>query len=61
MAIHNAVLDGGDRDAYTGEKLDWSLISTYDNKGVQEAGAGLQEDVRAPSNRRPRRRRHREP
>lgn len=30
-AIHRAVLAGGERDAYTGEPLDWSLISTYDN------------------------------
>ena len=30
-AIHAAVSDGGDRDAYTGEPLDWGLIRTYDN------------------------------
>jgi len=30
-AIHEAVCDGGDRDAYTGESLDWNLIRTYDN------------------------------
>ncbi|WP_217905185.1 hypothetical protein [Altererythrobacter lutimaris] len=30
-AIHAAVCDHGTHDYYTGEKLDWSLISTYDN------------------------------
>ena len=30
-AIHEAVVLSGGNDAYTGEKLDWSLISTYDN------------------------------
>lgn len=30
-AIHQAVLASSGRDAYTGEKLDWHLISTYDN------------------------------
>src|SRR5688500_15586131 len=37
MAIHKAVLDDGEADAYTGERLDWSLICTYDNA---EAKAG---------------------
>ncbi len=31
QAIHDAVLASGGRDAYTGEVLDWSLISTYCN------------------------------
>lgn len=31
VAIHAAVIVGGGRDAYTGEALDWSLISRYDN------------------------------
>lgn len=30
-AIHKAVCDGGDRDAYTGERLNWKLILTYNN------------------------------
>lgn len=30
-AIHDAVLASEGRDAYTGEALDWSLISQYDN------------------------------
>ena len=37
-AIHGAVLNGGNRDAYTGEKLDWSLISTYDNQESKRRG-----------------------
>jgi hypothetical protein len=36
-AIHQAVRDGGDRDAYTGRELRWDLIRTYNNK---EAKAG---------------------
>jgi len=35
--IHQAVQNGGDRDYYTGQALDWSLISTYDN---EESKAG---------------------
>ena len=31
-AIHNAVCTGGDRDFYTGEPLDWSIISKYRNE-----------------------------
>ena len=30
-AIHRAVVQSGGKDAYTGEQLDWSLISQYDN------------------------------
>jgi hypothetical protein len=30
-AIHQAVCSSGGRDAYTGERLVWNLISTYDN------------------------------
>jgi hypothetical protein len=29
--IHSAVVGGGDRDFYTGEPLDWTLISTFEN------------------------------
>jgi len=29
--IHDAVVDGGDRDFYTGEPLDWNLIGVFDN------------------------------
>jgi hypothetical protein len=38
MAIHKAVIDCGGRDAYTHEKLDWHLVSTYDNKTSNECG-----------------------
>lgn len=31
-AIHAAVVISNGKDAYTGEKLDWHLISTYNNK-----------------------------
>lgn len=30
-AIHQAVLNSEGRDFYTGEELDWSLLSKYDN------------------------------
>lgn len=30
-AIHRAVIESDGRDFYTGETLDWSLISTYEN------------------------------
>jgi hypothetical protein len=38
VAIHAAVVESDGRDAYTGEKLDWSLISHYDNNASQEEG-----------------------
>ena len=31
-AIHQAVVVSKGRDSYTGESLDWSLLSTYDNE-----------------------------
>ncbi len=31
IVIHKAVQDSNGNDDYTGEKLDWHLISTYDN------------------------------
>ncbi len=37
-AIHEAVLRQGQSDAYTGEALNWKLISTYDNKKAKERG-----------------------
>lgn len=33
--IHEAVKAHGTRDYYTGEKLDWSLVSTYCNEASQ--------------------------
>jgi hypothetical protein len=35
-AIHGAVCAGGDRDFYTGEPLNWSLISKYRNDKAKE-------------------------
>ncbi len=35
-AIHAAVLQSNGRDAYTGEDLDWKLISTYENSKSKE-------------------------
>ena len=37
-AIHSAVLESGGRDSYTGEELNWSIISKYDNDKSQEHG-----------------------
>jgi hypothetical protein len=31
LAIHRAASGGGEFDSYTGERLDWSLICTYNN------------------------------
>lgn len=31
VAIHQVVMESAGRDFYTGEALDWSLISTYEN------------------------------
>jgi hypothetical protein len=36
VAIHSAVMKSGGRDAYTGEELDWSIISKYNNDESQE-------------------------
>ena len=38
LAIHEAVLASEGQDAYTGEKLAWKLISTYDNDHSKEHG-----------------------
>lgn len=35
-AIHAAVCAGGERDYYTGEVLDWHLVSTYNNDASKE-------------------------
>ncbi len=40
QAIHQAVLNGGQYDAYTGEPLNWTLISKYDN---EDSKAGKRE------------------
>lgn len=36
LAIHQAVTNSEGRDFYTGEPLDWSLISTYENGQSKE-------------------------
>lgn len=36
IAIHAAVCKSGGVDAYTGEKLDWTLLSQYDNAQSQK-------------------------
>jgi len=38
MAIHKAVKNSKGKDAYTNEKLDWSLLSQYDNAASREYG-----------------------
>jgi len=38
IAIHKAVCDSKGKDAYTNEKLDWSLLSKYDNEKSKEHG-----------------------
>ena len=37
--IQEAVIRSGGKDAYTGETLDWSLLSTWDNKKAKEHGS----------------------
>ena len=36
--IHEAVRQSQGKDAYTGEELDWHLISTYDNEKSKKEG-----------------------
>ena len=38
VAIHAAVTTGSGNDAYTGEALDWSLLSRYNNVESAEGG-----------------------
>ncbi len=38
IEIHRAVIESEGRDCYTGDKLDWSLISTYENKRSKSGG-----------------------
>jgi hypothetical protein len=37
-AIHRAVVESGGRDSYTGNALNWSLISTYKNEASKSGG-----------------------
>lgn len=39
-AIHNAVCVSEGKDAYTGEQLDWHLVSTYDNDESKQGQRG---------------------
>jgi hypothetical protein len=39
LRIHEAVVAGGSHDYYTGLPLDWSLISTFNNKQAEEGGS----------------------
>lgn len=38
IEIHRAVMESGGKDFYTGEKLDWSLLSIYDNTESKKYG-----------------------
>jgi hypothetical protein len=38
IEIHRAVIESEGRDFYTGESLDWSLISTYENEQSKSDG-----------------------
>jgi len=38
IEIHRAVNESEGRDGYTGEMLDWSLISTYENEKSKSGG-----------------------
>jgi len=38
VAIHKAVEESAGRDAYTGKRLDWTLISQYDNDESKSGG-----------------------
>jgi hypothetical protein len=36
--IHEAIMDGGERDPYTGETLEWDLIKQWDSSREQPEG-----------------------
>jgi hypothetical protein len=42
-AIHEAVLQSQGRDIYTGEDLDWSLLSQYNNEDSENGKHGYKE------------------
>lgn len=42
--IHEAVVRCGGRDEYTGEPLQWELISKYDNKKSRKGGAAYKRE-----------------
>ena len=39
VRIHEAVFRSEGKDAYTGESLDWSMLSTWDNDKAKEHGS----------------------
>ncbi|THI84758.1 MAG: hypothetical protein CAF41_010860 [Nitrospira sp. CG24A] len=45
QAIHCAVVKSSGRDAYTGEELNWSLISQYDNKKSKALGRSYKKEL----------------
>jgi hypothetical protein len=47
QAIHNAVTVSSGCDAYTGEELNWSLISQYDNEKSKKFGRSYKKELAA--------------
>lgn len=47
QAIHKAVIASNERDAYTGEELNWKLISQYDNEKSKELGRSYKKELAA--------------
>jgi len=47
IAIHAAVQKSNGRDCYTGEALDWALLSKWNH--IESQGGGGGEDTRNPS------------
>ena len=46
-AIHQAVVTSKGRDFYTGEELNWQLISQYDNEKSKALGRSYKKDLAA--------------
>jgi len=44
LAIYNAVVSSGGRDAYTGKRLRWDLISKYDNDEAKNKGRNYKKE-----------------
>ena len=47
QAIHDAVIKSKGCDFYTGEKLNWSLISQYDNEKSKKLGRAYKKELAA--------------
>lgn len=47
QAIHAAVVASNGNDAYTGEQLNWSLISQYDNNESKSRGRAYKKELAA--------------